>query len=462
MRLKISLFFILLSTTLFSQSDEEVLSYKEFIYNVISEHPLAKSAQLKEKVAKAQLLGAKGGFDPKLTSSIDEKNFDSKQYYQHFTSKISIPTPIGINVTGGFDVNSGYYLSQEYNTPTKGLWNAGLEIDVLQGLLTNQRRTDLKNAKIYQEIAKNKQYQLLNELVYNASKAYADWQQYSKAYSFLQNNIKLSYLYLDNVKSALISGEKTAIDTLEARVYLQNNLTNLAKYKQLLLEKRLKVENYMWLDDNAIGLKKEIAPENEMTFHNSEDIKLINNLDSIPIIAEKLAKREQLVLDQKLNKEKLKPKLKLKYNYLFGTDRVAFDPTFDPEDYKWSASLSVPIFFRKERGKIKLGQYKIDDLDYEISNKKQEIQNKILANKQNQQALAYQVDLLSKNIKGYERLLDAETQRFEFGESSLFLINKRQEKLIESELKFLSSQNNLITNYLDYLLLTNNIIPDIE
>lgn len=458
MKYTIGFYFLLFSATLFAQS-KNTLTYKEFIYNVISEHPVAKSATLKEKVAKAKLLSAKGGFDPTLTSSINQKDFAGKEYYSVFNSKITVPTPIGVNVTGGYDNNAGTYLNPENKTTNKGLWSAGVEIDVLQGLLVNKRRTDLKNAKVYQQIAKNQQMQLLNELIYKASKAYADWQQYASLYEFLENNIKLSYMYLNNTKSALESGEKTAIDTLEARVYLQNNLINLAKYKQLLLEKKLKVENHMWKDDAPIALKNHIVPEKEMTFHKPEEIILLNNLDSIPIIAEKIAKRKQLEIKQRLNREKLKPKLKLKYNQLFGTDKESLQPIYDAEDYKWSASLTLPILFRKERGKLKQGAYKINDLDYEISYKKQEIQNKIIANKQNQQALAYQVDLLEKNIKGYERLLDAETQRFDYGESSLFLINKRQEKLIESELKLLSSQNKLITNYLDYLLLTNNIVP---
>lgn len=460
MKFKIGLFILLLSSKLYSQTSSNTLSYKEFVYNVISEHPLAKSAQLKERVAKAKLLSAKGSFDPKLTSSIDEKNFEGKEYYNIFTSKISIPTPIGVNVTGGFDKNAGDFLNNSDKTTGSGLWNAGLEVDVLQGLFTNQRRTDVKNARVYQTIAKNQQMQLLNELVYNASKAYADWQQYTSIYAFLQKNIQLSYLYLDNVKSAFKSGEKTAIDTLEANVYLQTDLINLEKYKQLLFEKRLKVENYLWLDNNTIGLKEETVPEKDMTFHQPEEIILLNNLDSIPIIAEKIAKREQLVNYQRLNKEKLKPKLKLKYNQLFGTTDDKIRPLYDVDDYKWSASLSLPILFRKERGKIKQGRFKINDLDYEIANKKQEVQNKIIANKRNQQALATQVDLLEQNIKGYERLLDAETQRFDYGESSLFLINKRQEKLIASKLKLLSSENKLITNYLNYLLLTNNIIPN--
>ncbi len=459
----IYILFILISINGFTQNNtNDILTYKEYIFNIISEHPIAKSARLKEKVAKAQLLGAKGGFDPTLISNIDQKQFKGKEYYTIFKNKISIPTPIGVNVTGGFENNDGVFLNPENNITGKGLWSAGLEVNVLQGLLTNARRTSLKQAKVYQNIAKNQQFQLLNKLIYNASKAYAAWQQYSSIYQTMIKNVELSKLYLKNTKSALKSGEKTAIDTLEANVYLQNSQIELLKYKQLLVEKKLKVENNLWLNNLPVGLQENILPENDIIPHKSDKIELTRNLDSIPAIAEKIGKKEVLILKQKLNKEKLKPKLKLKYNQLLSTKDDVFNPMLDVDNYKWGASLTLPLFFRTERGKYRESKYKVEEINYEIAYKKTEIQNKILANQQNQTALINQINLLEKNIKGYERLLNAETLRFDYGESSMFLINKRQEKLIESELKLLSSQNKLILNYLDYLLLTNRIVPKIK
>lgn len=455
-----SLILLLATLNSFAQkSNNTVLTYKEFIYNIINEHPLAKSANLKEKTAKAQLLSAKGGFDPSLVSSIDQKQFKDKEYFNIFSNKITIPTPIGVNITGGFNNNNGVFLNPENNITGSGLWNAGLEIDVIQGLFVNPRKTALKQAKVYQQIAKNQQQQLLNELVYNASKNYAEWQQYSSIYTILEKNVQLSQLYLSNTKSALESGVKTAIDTLEANVYLQNSNIELIKYKQLLVEKKLKVENHMWLNNTAIGLKDSVIPENNIISHKTDKIELITDLNSVPIIAEKIGKKESLLLKQQLNREKLKPKLKLKYNQLLSTSKENLNPSFDIDNYKWGASLTMPFFFRSERGKYRNSKYKVDEINYEIAYKKTEIKNKIVANQQNQIALIDQIKLLEQNIKGYETLLNAETLRFDYGESSMFLINKRQEKLIESQLKLLSSQNKLITNYLDYLLLTNHIIP---
>ncbi|MEN8765699.1 MAG: TolC family protein [Wenyingzhuangia sp.] len=439
---------------------QEILTYQEFIFNVISEHPLAKSAELKEKVAKAKLLAAKGGLDPYLTSSINQKNFENKEYYNIFENKITIPTSLGIAITGSFNNNSGEYLNPEAYTNNNGIWSAGIELDLLQGLITNTRKIALDQAKVYQRIAKNKQLQLVNKLVYDASKAYAEWQQFNSICNILQSNVELSERYLTNIKNALTNGEKTAIDTLEANVYLQNNRINLLKYEQKLVEKRLKVENYLWYENIPVAMQSHVQPETNINYYKFEEITVDENLDDIPMIAEKRAKMESLRLKQKLNREKLKPKLKLKYNPIIKTTDNTFGlSNYLSENQVWGAKLTFPIFFRSERGKYRESKYAVEEINYDIAVKKKEIENKMIANEQNQEALTQQIKLLQMNIDGYEKLLVAETKKFEYGESSLFLINKRQENLIASELKLLSSQNMLIINYLNYLLMTNTIVP---
>ncbi|MEN8824798.1 MAG: TolC family protein [Wenyingzhuangia sp.] len=439
---------------------QEILTYQEFIFNVISEHPLAKSAELKEKVAKAKLLAAKGGLDPYLTSSINQKNFENKEYYNIFENKITIPTSLGIAITGSFNNNSGEYLNPEAYTNNTGIWSAGIELDLLQGLITNTRKIALDQAKVYQRIAKNKQLQLVNKLVYDASKAYAEWQQFNSICNILQSNVELSERYLTNIKNALTNGEKTAIDTLEANVYLQNNRINLLKYEQKLVEKRLKVENYLWYENIPVAMQSHVQPETNINYYKFEEITVDENLDDIPMIAEKRAKMESLRLKQKLNREKLKPKLKLKYNPIIKTTDNTFGlSNYLSENQVWGAKLTFPIFFRSERGKYRESKYAVEEINYDIAVKKKEIENKMIANEQNQEALTQQIKLLQMNIDGYEKLLVAETKKFEYGESSLFLINKRQENLIASELKLLSSQNMLIINYLNYLLMTNTIVP---
>nr|WP_181855213.1 hypothetical protein [Winogradskyella sp. KYW1333] len=44
-------------------------------------------------------------------------------------------------------------------------------------------------------------------------------------------------------------------------------------------------------------------------------------------------------------------------------------------------------------------------------------------------------------VTDYERMLEAEELKFQLGESSLFLVNSRESKLIDGQLKAVSIQN---------------------
>ena len=68
------------SATLWGQSDTTVLTFLEYLEVVREEHPVAKQASLLLENAAAELLTAKGNFDPKLSSDYSQKRFDRKNY----------------------------------------------------------------------------------------------------------------------------------------------------------------------------------------------------------------------------------------------------------------------------------------------------------------------------------------------------------------------------------------------
>ncbi|MEG1026907.1 MAG: TolC family protein, partial [Flavobacterium sp.] len=83
------------------------------------------------------------------------------------------------------------------------------------------------------------------------------------------------------------------------------------------------------------------------------------------------------------------------------------------------------------------------DADY----KQQELNAKITAYKNEVISYQSQISLMQNNIENYKRLLSAEEIRFSNGESSLFLINTRENKLLEAEQKLLDLRLKFINSY---------------
>lgn len=445
--------------TIFAQPDNIiVLSYKNYIKNIINHHPTAKQANLKIQLADAEILAAKGNLDPKVNADWRQKNFDDKLYYQNYQANISLPTNYGISLAGGYENTSGGYLNPENLTDDFGLWFLSIEANVLQGLLVNERTTALDKAKVFQQLAQNEQQIIVNDLLYDASTAYLLWQLYWYSYEVLESNSKLSETYFINTKQTYLNGEKTAMDTLEAYIQFQDAVGLLQSNEQQLTKARFMLENFLWFDDEPTILKQNIIPEN---YENNSLPKALNietvDLNDLPQIKATLNKLTYTEIEQRLKREKLKPKLKLKYNPLIGTGNDDVKPNLSFNNFKWGFNFSMPLLLRTERANIEKGAIKIRETKLELENKRNQLQNKIENSWQQQKLLLAQTTLLIQNVDGYEKLLEGENFKFNFGESSVFLLNKRQEKFINGKLKLLKTSIQQQFEFLNYLYYSNQL-----
>ena len=69
------------------------------------------------------------------------------------------------------------------------------------------------------------------------------------------------------------------------------------------------------------------------------------------------------------------------------------------------------------------------------------MENKINSQQQEIVSLTIQQDYNSKLVKDFTTLLNAEDRLFEMGESSLFIINSRENSLVSSQLNEIALEN---------------------
>ncbi len=441
-----------------AQTDTTQLSYQEYLDNVLRFHPLSQKSDLLPRRAAARLLGARGLIDPYMEGSWDEKNFDEKLYYRQFRGRLVFPTRMGVNIIGGYENTDGIFLNPEDKTDDLGLWSLGLEVDLIQGLINNERRIALERADVFRQLTENEQQLVLNELIFEASTAYFNWQLYYEYQLIYLQNIAISEDYLEATRSSYENGEKTAMDTLEAFTLRQEAITLLQKNEYDLIKARQNVENYLWFDDVPVLLQPATVPDrsDDPNFNLAEGIDSLD-LANHPAILQYANKIKTAELDQVLKREKLKPKLKAKYNALLAT-REDIVPTFESSNYKWGLSLEVPIRQRSDRASIQEGVIKISELSLDMSNKENTLRNKIESRWIQQEVLSDQVDLLNQYVNNARLLLEGEGEKFQFGESSVFLVNKRQEKYVQAQLKVVETVTKMKMTQLEYLFFSNDLL----
>ena len=89
-------------------SAQKTFSDNMFYQLVVKNHPLAKQANLELEYGRVSVLKAKGGFDPKVFNSLNQKYYNSTQYYSLLDAGLKVPTWYGLELKTGFENYKNY------------------------------------------------------------------------------------------------------------------------------------------------------------------------------------------------------------------------------------------------------------------------------------------------------------------------------------------------------------------
>lgn len=437
-----TLLFVFTSLFNFGQTDDitEVLRFDEYLGYVKKFHPIVKQAQLVIDESQAKLLKSRGAFDPKFEIDYDRKKFKGTEYFDRLNGMFKIPTWYGIELKATFEENTGDFLNPQAFVPDDGLYSAGVKIPVAQGLLINDRMASLKQAKLFREQAKADRDIFVNTILFEASMAYFKWLQAYNELLLFQNFLTNAELRFRGVERGAEVGERAQIDVVEARIAINQRRLSLEQSRIKFIKASLELSTFLWLENNIpVELQPNVIPDvnSESVIDITFNINQLQNTEAVVETHPKLIsldyKLQSLEVDTKLKANKLLPKVDVEYNFL--TENADVARTFNTAEYKGGLNISFPLFLRKERGDLRLAKLKMSDTEFEIDATRVNLQNKINALQQELDSYVLQNDVTAQMVVDSERLLQAEERKFQLGESSLFLVNSRESKLIDSQLK---------------------------
>ena len=443
--------FFFIGNLIYSQTNSNVLSFEEFLGYVKTTHPLTKQANLKISEAQAKLMKARGGFDPKLEADYIEKEYSNKNYYSIFNGSFKIPTWYGIEIKAAFDNSEGIYLNPENTLPNSGLTSLGISIPLGQGLWVNERMAELRKAKIYQRVNEAERKIMLTEVIYEASQSYLNWKRSYDEVELYKEYLKNAINRYNGVTKLIEEGDKPAIDSVEAGITVKTRKLNLENATLKLIKAKLSVSNYLWTEDGIpIEIEEFINPETDLDQNLLYVLKVDDfqelSIQNHPKIEALNSKLEILNVETKLAGNSLLPKLDVNYNYL--SEPSAFD-NYQFNDYKFGVNFSFPLFLRKERANLKLAKIKVSESQFSLNFEKQLLINKIESQKNELNSYKKQIKILSDLIGNYNLMLNAEERLFQMGESSLFLINSRENTLVTAQLSNIQLTNSYLQSALD-------------
>ena len=416
-----------------------------FLEQVREHHPLMRRAATLQDIAEAREMEARGAFDPQLGATWKDKVYGSP-YETQGGPELSWETPVGIGLEAGWRTAEGARLDASDYVPEGGLWSLGGTVRLGRGFWTDKRRATLAKAQAMVGVSEAERTLAENDALLEASidfwawyNAFLVWEVAREAESLAFSRLKWSRLRWE-------SGEGAALDTLEAHWNWTNRSANREASQGKFVSARAKVERWLWTEDlQPASLPSNVLPGDawleEETLKPTQlwaedDPKAIAGLwETHPYFQLYTSKGEALGADVRFRREMLKPQVD-------GTFEM-YSPTL-PGSTEWSApvwdnnrrmelKVSMPLFLRQERGALNVAKLQQEQTLLDLQSQEANWRAHIRGTAMRLPHLYAQHDRTGLAVRLSRQLLEAEQRKFEVGESSLFVVNSRENALLKAQ-----------------------------
>jgi outer membrane protein TolC len=418
-----------------------VLPFERYYATVAAHHPVVRQARLLAEQARADLLAARGAWDPSMTATLSSKTFGGKEYYDYAEAALRIPTPLGADLKLGYERNVGEYASDDIRTPRRGLVTAGLSIPLGQRIATDERRAALRQARALVDVADADRRALVNKLLLDAAKDYARWYEAWRRLDVARGGVSLAAFRLGAVRGRVAAGEAAAVDTVEARLEVQRREVALLEADAAWFAATLAVSAHLW---DARGMP---VPLPDGTRPSAEGLRAepIDPADVPEWLALALRRHPDLLKNagkiraqealRLLAAQRLIPFAELSLASLADRDEAGEVAAPSSDDVKTGLVVRSPLLFMRERGALGGYSSKLEAERVERDRLRREVELEVRTAANELLVLDRLLVLQRDAIAQARALRDAEQRRFDAGESSLLVVNLRERLVLDEELK---------------------------
>lgn len=449
-------------------SEEGVpLSLEEVLGSTRSHHPSVDAAQRDVDAAKAEVLSAQGGFDPLVRARGIATPFG---YYPHerLEAAIEQPTPLwGLRLFAGYRLGQGdfpvYY--GQYETLSGGEVHAGLDLPLWRDGAIDKRRAALSQARLQQQGAV---FELAGEQLAvqrQAAYQYWDWVAAGRQVSIATAQYELALARREQIARRVAAGEVPQIEHTEnERVLLGRDADRIAAQRAL---ERAALKLSLYLRD-ARGEPHVVSPTRlprglplpEAVQEERLEQSLEQALSGRPELRGLNLQREVLRVDAALARNQAAPAVDLGL-------RVARDvgqgpANLRPTEVQGSLTLDIPLFAREARGQRRAAEAKQSAVDAKARLARDEIVTEVRDALSALRASFARVGLAHDAAEVARQLARAEYTRFEHGDTSLLVVNQREQVAAEAELGELRALVDYQRARVDLLAATGALMPSEE
>jgi len=413
------------------------LTLDAFLSRVVATHPVARQAEWTRRQVSAELRAARGGFDPAIVASWDLKRFNGVGYYDEVDARLTVPTPWGVDLKLGWDRAAGQIINPERKTPGAGLLAAGVSVPLGPRLVTDERRTALRQAELAEEAAEADRLGSLARLTQGAAREWGAWAEAEARARIADEGVALAAFRLEAVRRRVETGDAAAIDSVEAVAEWERRRVAALEATAQRTAARLAVAGYLWRTDGAPdSLAAGVAPGEAMAFMVPPGPAAVRRaVETHPAVAQARARFLQADAQRRLSAFSVLPTASVEVSSLAAGTSFGAVPTGGASDYKAAAAVRIPLLARRELGRLAATEARARQLALDRDRIRRDVELTAERARVELDAVTAQVAAQARVVAASEALLAAEQRRFDAGESSLLIVNLRERAVLDERLR---------------------------
>lgn len=427
------------------------LGFSDFVEIVKTNHPDIISSDLERKIATYKRIEAQGAFDPSINSQNFYNRFNSSSAVgdtqEAFTSNTSLDFLTGYGAKFGL---GGKFAQGDIKTPISPTGETGeyfvkMQIPLLRDAIYNSKSVKEKTSKLSEVLADYLLFRTKLMTLDSASKSYWDWVANKKILDTETNLLGLVTDLVNFVQEQADHGNLPQIDVVEAQREVQKRQGRVNKAIRSMQESSINLSKFTWTkagNPYAISEAKQVPTKidlpQELNKDELEEAKL-NSLITRPEFKALDLSREISTLERKLAKNQILPQLDAYLSSGIETGQDSIEgPTVEA-----GINLSIPLRVRTARGQMQQAKLKIKQLNLK---ERQLIQSVFLEIEDTASAVDTSYQRFLAANQDYElslKLEEGEEERFKLGDSTVFLVIRRQRATVEANIELIKT----ITDY---------------
>ena len=428
------------STTVPASPAAGTLALAEVLRSSFASYPLLQSAELERDVAAGDLLAAQGGFDATWKTRATSTPLGYYKYHR-VDSVVELPTTLwGSTFFAGYRLGRGDFPSYygSYETLSRGELRAGVTVPLLRNGPTDRRRTSITRAEAGRVVADKGLDQARLELERTATVRYWEWVGAGLRVAAIKRLVDAAEERDAGLGARVARGDLPAIERTD------NQRTVFSRRGQLLTAERqlqqAAIELGLYLR-SAAGAPVQPAPESlpgalpEPTTSAQREAELVEAaLQNRPELARFDAQRRQAEAELAFAKNQRLPAIDVQVvgSKDFGADSVYARRTTVLEA---SVLVDIPLQNRVAEGRADAAGATLG----RIAAQTRFLRDRVAADVRDaRSALATaqeRVDLARRELGLARDLERAERTRFDLGDSTLLVVNLREQAAADAVLR---------------------------